>query len=158
MKKAPVVVVSAVCVVLGLAGQANAAIYYGTDGQDFFTGTSGIDTFWTYAGDDTVHGAGSRDNIHLGDGNDLGTGDDGPDLLYAGMSTVLGIGDEIRGNNGNDEGYDEAGPDSDGFCGGPNDDYVNLFDGDGYDAANMGAGTDNWSKDPGDYVDPDAGC
>lgn len=101
----------------------------GTSSCDEMWGYGGNDTVWAYAGNDHANTASQADILHMGDGNDearMGANDlDSQDVTKAGAG-----GDQI---------YDhEAGGDWDLACGGEQQDFIYITDGDGRDVAHGG--------------------
>ncbi|OUR76887.1 hypothetical protein A9Q83_12845 [Alphaproteobacteria bacterium 46_93_T64] len=108
-------------------GGAGSDEMVGGDDHDVMYGGTGIDEMFGGSGNDLMFGGADADEMEGGSGNDTMFGNDGTDGL-------IGSGDVIDGNSGDDEIHGEGGNDT-------------LDGGSGNDTVNGGAGDDvmKWS-------------
>jgi hypothetical protein len=135
------------------------ATWVGTDGADSKTDNEGLRDTWYFRGgqdygrsqacdDPAIYGEGGGDDIGGGSGNDFLLGGDQADDVYGGQGD-----DGLSGDAGSDRLYDREGPatgapyDVDVGEGKGGNDTIDLRDGDDYDLAKGGAGTDTCQVD-----------
>jgi len=128
--------------------------WYGTSGNDSKTDNENKKDHWFFlagadygrslaCNDPEIVGDIGNDDIGGGSGDDWLEGDAGADYIYGGQGA-----DFMDGGDGADHIYDQEGPatgapaDLDTAYGYANDDTIDVRDGDTYDAAYGGGGTD----------------
>ena len=158
-REAPLLLATMAAMLLAATGVALALTINGTEGNDVLNGGSAADTIKGLGGSDAIFGKGGNDILEGGDGND-----NQKTSLYDNVSkTYVGAGvrgasgddtidggkgdDDIEGNAGRDTVKDPAPNDTDRAWGGPDDDTLDIFDGDARDQAACHDGNDTATID-----------